>query len=97
MITPPQMVSGSLLLTGRHAVITGASRGIGKAIALLFADSGADVGVIGRSEASLQQLTCRIQQRGRKAVPVLCDVTDATQVERMAAELAESWDPWKCW
>ena len=93
MITSPQMVSGGLALIGRHAVITGASRGIGKAIALLFAESGADVGIIGRSAASLQQLTSEIQQRGRKAVPVLCDVTNPIQVERMAAELTEKLGP----
>ena len=43
-------------LLGRHAVVTGAGRGIGRCIALALADAGADVGVTARSEAELEQV-----------------------------------------
>jgi NAD(P)-dependent dehydrogenase (short-subunit alcohol dehydrogenase family) len=49
MLTRRQSTNGSGALSGRHAAITRASRGIGKAIALALAEAGADVAIIGRS------------------------------------------------
>jgi NAD(P)-dependent dehydrogenase (short-subunit alcohol dehydrogenase family) len=68
-------------LSGRRALVTGASRGIGRAIALGFAQAGADVAVLARSAEDLEALAGEIRSLGRAATPLVCDVTDAEQVE----------------
>ena len=73
-----------LTLAGRHAVVTGAGRGIGRSIALALAEAGADVAVTARTASDLEQLVAEIQARGRRSFAVPCDVTDADQVQRMA-------------
>lgn len=70
-------------LTGRTALITGSSRGIGRAMALAFAEAGADIAVNARSELALTQIRSDIEALGRKAVIVPADVTDPDAVRRM--------------
>lgn len=70
-------------LEGKVAVVTGASRGIGRAIALGFADAGADVAVAARSEGDLETLVKEIDSKGRRAVAVPTDVTDRAQIENL--------------
>ncbi len=72
-------------LAGKRAVVTGASRGIGRAISLALAEAGADVAVSARSEGELADLKAAIERLGRRAMAIQCDVTDARQV---AAKLA---------
>jgi NAD(P)-dependent dehydrogenase (short-subunit alcohol dehydrogenase family) len=78
------------VLDGRTAVVTGASRGIGRAIALLFADEGANVTLVSRSAEALEGVFDEITRRGGRALVVAVDVTadDApTQiVDRTLAE-----------
>jgi NAD(P)-dependent dehydrogenase (short-subunit alcohol dehydrogenase family) len=69
-------------LTGRHAVVTGASRGIGAAIAARLAQMGAQTTLIGRDAQALERETAR----SGNARAIICDVTDAEQVERAFAE-----------
>lgn len=61
-------------LQGKVAVVTGASRGIGRATALAFADAGADVVVTSRKLADLQRVAKEIESRGRKGLAIACDV-----------------------
>ena len=68
-------------LTGKRAVVTGASRGIGRAIALALAQAGADVAVAARSEGELADLKAEIERLGRRAMAIQCDVTDAAEVQ----------------
>jgi NAD(P)-dependent dehydrogenase (short-subunit alcohol dehydrogenase family) len=82
----------SLPLLGRHAVVTGAGRGIGRSIALALADAGADVGVTARSEAELEKVVEEIQVRGRRGLAVSCDVTDVDLVQNMATTLLTGLD-----
>ena len=70
-------------LSGRCAVITGASRGIGAAIAARLADAGAETVLIGRDANALAGQTRRIPD----SQSVICDVTDAVQVEKTFADL----------
>ncbi|MCW2549934.1 MAG: family oxidoreductase [Mycobacterium sp.] len=72
-------------LTGRTALITGASRGIGRAIALGFADAGADVALASRDVAALEQVRDEVQKRGRKAVVIPTDVLDAASIAAMVS------------
>ncbi|MFW6088451.1 MAG: SDR family NAD(P)-dependent oxidoreductase [Gemmatimonadota bacterium] len=67
-------------IRGRTAVVTGASRGIGQAIALNLARGGADVVLVARSENRLREVAGRVHELGRKAHLVPCDVTDQDAV-----------------
>jgi len=75
---------------GRTAIVTGASRGIGRAIATLLADEGANVVVVSRSADVLDAVVQEISRRGGRAIAVAADVTgdDAPQqiVDRALAE-----------
>jgi 3-hydroxybutyrate dehydrogenase len=73
-------------LAGKRALITGASRGIGRATALALAQAGCDVALAARGADELQQVADEITTTGRKAVVIPCDVTDAERVQRMVDE-----------
>lgn len=71
---------------GKRALVTGASSGIGRAIALRFAAAGAEVAVGGRDETRVRA-TCReIETGGGRALAVLGDVSSASDAERVVAE-----------
>jgi len=72
-------------IKGSTAVVTGASRGIGRAIALDLARGGADVALVARSEDRLREVAERVAELGRRAHVVPCDVTDPDAVARAAA------------
>ncbi len=74
---------------GKAVLVTGASRGIGRAIALEFARSGADVAVNYHSNARGAEETClSIREMGRQSIAYQADVTHADLVERMILEMA---------
>ena len=72
-------------LDGKVAVITGAGRGIGQAIALAFAEQGADVVISARTESEIEATADRARKFGRRAIALPCDVTDGAQLEALAA------------
>jgi NAD(P)-dependent dehydrogenase (short-subunit alcohol dehydrogenase family) len=74
-----------LPLAGKRAVVTGASKGIGRSIALAYARSGADIVAVGRAADELEALAEEVRALGSRCLPLLCDVTDAGQVRQMAA------------
>jgi NAD(P)-dependent dehydrogenase (short-subunit alcohol dehydrogenase family) len=77
-------------LAGKVALVTGASRGIGKSIALALAEHGADVAVAARTVEALEQTAKEIDALGRKSLVVPCDVTDSSAVENaIAATISE--------
>lgn len=73
-------------LDGQVAVVTGAGKGIGRAIALGLAEAGADVAVASRTQADLDAVAAEIRALGRRALPLVTDATDADALERLAAE-----------
>jgi NAD(P)-dependent dehydrogenase (short-subunit alcohol dehydrogenase family) len=77
-------------LDGKVALVTGGSLGIGRAIALTFADAGADVAVASRTLADLQSVAGEIKSKGRRGLPIVSDVADIQQskvlVEKVLAE-----------
>ena len=68
-------------LTGKNAFVTGASRGIGRSIAVALAGAGADVALVARSESGLAETAADITALGRKAVVLPADVTSQDAVE----------------
>jgi NAD(P)-dependent dehydrogenase (short-subunit alcohol dehydrogenase family) len=84
----------SFSLHGRNALVTGGSRGIGRAIALRLADAGANVALTYRERADDAHAVVReIEAKGRLAVPLQMDVTDRIQVERAAREARRELGP----
>ena len=77
-------------MNGKVALITGASSGIGRATAELFAARGAKVVLAARREPELATLTSEIESRGGKASFVVTDVAIAKDVERMVAHAIET-------
>ncbi|GAA2898798.1 SDR family NAD(P)-dependent oxidoreductase [Streptosporangium fragile] len=77
-------------LQGRKALVTGASRGIGRAIALGLAQAGADLVLLARGAEALEKLAAEIADHGGRALPLPTDVTNPAQVQRaVSAALAE--------
>ena len=69
-------------LSGRRAVVTGGSRGIGKAIALAFAEAGAAVSICARGADALTRAREEIARHGGKVHAAACDVADAAAIAR---------------
>jgi NAD(P)-dependent dehydrogenase (short-subunit alcohol dehydrogenase family) len=80
-------------LAGGTAVITGASRGIGRAIALRFAEAGADVALWARDAAALQRVADEVVTVGGRGYPMVCDVTDSMAVDRAAEQVRRALAP----
>ncbi|WP_027408611.1 SDR family NAD(P)-dependent oxidoreductase [Anoxybacteroides tepidamans] len=80
----------SFRLDGKTAIVTGAGRGIGKAIAIGFAEAGADVAVLSRTKEDLETTAREIEALGQKAYVVPVDVTDRRAVQQAVAEVKES-------
>jgi NAD(P)-dependent dehydrogenase (short-subunit alcohol dehydrogenase family) len=74
-------------LDGQVAVITGAGRGIGRAIALKLAELGAHAVLCGRSHKALEETATAIKNAGGKASAILCDVSDLRSVELLAKQV----------
>lgn len=77
------------VLKGKVAIVTGASRGIGREIAVALAQSGAAVVVAARDESALSELTATITSRGGNALPVPTDVTDQSAVRTLMGRTVE--------
>src|SRR5262245_20675416 len=77
-------------LTGKVALVTGASSGIGAATALALAEEGASVAIAARRLARLDDLAERIRAIGAKVLPIETDVADETQVRAMVERAIET-------
>ena len=80
-------------LQDRVAVVTGSSRGIGAAIAELFAAEGARVVVHGRDAEALNKVRARIEATGGEALAVSADLTDLGQIEELRQRTEARWGP----
>jgi 3-oxoacyl-[acyl-carrier protein] reductase len=74
-------------LTNQIAVITGAGRGIGRAIALKFANEGADIVVVSRTQENSEKVAAEVRALGRKAWAHAVDVADAAAVNAAAEKI----------
>jgi NAD(P)-dependent dehydrogenase (short-subunit alcohol dehydrogenase family) len=80
--------AGVYRLDGRHALITGAGRGIGRACALALARAGASVTLVSRSRGELESVAEEVESLGGVAVPHCADITDPIAVEEAVAAAA---------
>ena len=77
-------------LQGKHAIVTGGSRGIGKAIARELAREGVDVAIVARNKGDLEATARELSaETNRRIIPLAADVTSKDQVDRMVAEAAQ--------
>jgi len=74
-------------LSGKRALVTGGSRGIGKSIAIALAEAGAAVAITARSASDLEATAHEIGQAGGQCIAIACDVTDPAAVAHMHDEV----------
>lgn len=83
------MILDRFKLTDKVAIVTGAGKGIGRGIALAFAEAGADVVCAARTESDLEETAAGIRERGRRAWVVPTDVTSTESLEALVAATLE--------
>lgn len=81
----------SFRLDGKTAVITGAGRGIGRALAIAFAEAGADVAILSRTASDLEETAGNIHNQGKRALIIPCDVTKREDVQRAVQMVKDEW------
>ena len=79
-------------LADKVCIVTGGGSGIGRAAALLMAAQGARVAVVGRTESKLTAVRGEIERQGGTALALSLDVADHAAVQRMAAEVLDTWE-----
>ncbi|HOG18458.1 MAG: 2-dehydro-3-deoxy-D-gluconate 5-dehydrogenase [Syntrophaceae bacterium PtaU1.Bin231] len=81
------MILDKFQLTGKVAIVTGASRGLGQGMAVGLAEAGADIVLVARTKAALEKTAAAIQKVGRKAVVIPADLSSgAAEAERVVQE-----------
>ncbi len=80
-------------LTNKIALVTGAGKGIGRAVALALAHEGVHVGLLARTDRDLQELAAEIAKLGVKSFSVVADVADRAAVEAAVAQVQQELGP----
>jgi len=78
-------------LSGQVAIVTGASQGLGRAIAADLARCGAKVACVARNAEKLSEVVTKIQETGGEAEAISCDVTDESSVDKVVDDVTEKW------
>lgn len=83
------MILDKFSLAGRVAIVTGSGRGIGKGIALAFAEAGADVVVLARTVPEIEETAAEIRAMGKMSLAIPTDVRQADQVANLVTKTME--------
>ncbi len=85
------MVLPNFSLEGKKAIVTGGKRGIGKAIALTFAEAGADVAICGRTieDGELQSVADEIKGLGRRSLAIQVDISRKADVDNLVQKVMD--------
>jgi len=86
----PTRTASSMILKGQRILVTGAGRGIGRAIALICQQEGAQVAIVSRTESQLQE-TMDLANDSSQMISLPCDVTDVAQVDDMVNKIVQKW------
>ncbi|MDQ1735704.1 MAG: hypothetical protein QOH56_1955 [Pseudonocardiales bacterium] len=70
-------------LTGRTAVVTGATHGLGRAFAVALAEAGADIVIVGRDAEAAAEVEAQLRELGRQSLIVLADLTSRSEIEKV--------------
>jgi len=82
----PHSILDQFHLDGKVALVTGASRGLGKGMALGLAEAGADIVALATNKQKLENTAKEVEKLGRKALALECDVTDKARVKEVVEE-----------
>lgn len=83
------MILDKFRLDGKAAIVTGSGKGIGRGIALMFAEAGADVVCCARTASDVEAVAKDIRENGRRSIAIPCDVTDEESVNAMVRRTVE--------
>ncbi|MEI6512945.1 MAG: 3-oxoacyl-[acyl-carrier-protein] reductase [bacterium] len=78
-------------LEGKVALVTGAGRGIGRAVAIKLAQEGADVVCISRTQKNADSVAQEVREQGRKAIAAGIDVADSEAVDNLLSDVMKEW------
>jgi NAD(P)-dependent dehydrogenase (short-subunit alcohol dehydrogenase family) len=84
------MILQQFSLEGKTAFVTGAGRGLGRAGALAFAQAGADLALVSRTRAQLDETAAAVERVGRKALVLTADIRSAAEVETAVRRAVEA-------
>jgi NAD(P)-dependent dehydrogenase (short-subunit alcohol dehydrogenase family) len=85
------MIRGLFDLTGRTAIVTGAGRGLGRAMSFALAEAGADVAISDINGKSAEKVAKEIEALGRRSLAIRADVSDPDQVDLIAERVVQAW------
>jgi 2-dehydro-3-deoxy-D-gluconate 5-dehydrogenase len=80
-------------LSGRVALVTGGNGGIGRSIALGFADAGASLAILGRNAEKNKKVLAELESRGARAIAIQSDLTDTAQIRPAVARVEQELGP----
>lgn len=78
-------------LSGKVAMVTGANRGLGKAIAEVFTEAGISVGLLARNEDQLKSAVDQLREQGAQCLALVADVGEEGQIKKAVEDIVQEW------